>query len=174
MSGYVNPDGSPWVPAFPGQRPPFQPGHRLSIGNRGPLKTGVHSARHVLPLAREIAAELRKTPGCDYLNTARFASVLQDYATAEARRRLLADYVDARPLEEVGRSADGEPLLEQLRQLEVRVFNLAERLGLSPVVPPDVQALIDASRKTLARRQERKQFAEDLRQAAKESWYGDE
>lgn len=42
-----------WVPAFPGQRPPFQPGHELS------LKHGAYASVALGPRVAELADELR-------------------------------------------------------------------------------------------------------------------
>ena len=160
---YVNPDGTPWVPAFQGQRPPFQPGHRLSVGNRGPLTSGAYSPRHVEPLAAQIAAELKAD--LDYLRTPRFAERLWTYSRAEASARLYGAWVDTLYMAEAATNPDGDPPLEVLRKLQTRAGNLADLIGLSPLGASAIADDIAKSRATLARRAERTQLQADLRES---------
>lgn len=167
MAEFVNGDGSPWVPAFPGQRPPFQPGHRLSVGNRGPLTHGVYSARRYVPLANEIAADLKRTPGLEYLGTPRFGAALSAYATALARLQLAQEWVDAMPIDEAAAAPDGGVTapMELLLELGSRVSTLSEPLGFVPSSAHLYMQDIEAAQATVRRRDDRKQLQADLRGA---------
>lgn len=156
-----------WTPAFPGQRPPFRPGNqwRVGAGNHLATKHGANSPRYYLPLAKQIAAELRAQ--IDYLNTPRFKAPLQAYAEARARADLYQWWMESLPFEQqaTAHEDNGHPPLEQWRQMSTRADNLAERIGLTPMPKPDVLAQIKAAQATIARRQARKQTEADLRAA---------
>jgi hypothetical protein len=62
--------GRPWVPAFPGQRPPFQPGHRLS------LRHGSFSPRTVDPIAVELVEGVLAEPATADLAAAHWRPAL--------------------------------------------------------------------------------------------------
>ncbi|GGF11370.1 hypothetical protein [Subtercola lobariae] len=160
-----------WVPEFKGQRPPFQPGNQVALGNRGTVIHGSRSERHVEPIARQIAKDLRATAGLDYLSTPRFAGPLMDYCRAEARARLLEVWMQDMSMEkQAGAGRVGDPPLEMLRQAEVRARGLAIRIGLYPDVPEDVQEQIAAARKTLAKRADAKQLQANLRESIAADW----
>ena len=173
MTGqYLNPDGSEWVPAFATQRPPFQRGHKLSVGNKGGMLHGATSPRYVQPLAEQIAAEMRAD--IDYLGTPRFAERLGAYSRAEARARLYGAWVENLTIAEAASNPDGDPPLEVLRKLETRAANMADRLGLNPSSAHLYSREIELSRRTLERRAERDQLQADTRAAMRQQWYGDE
>lgn len=177
MTEYVNPDGTPWVPAFPGQRPPFQPGNTLgaTAGNTLAQHHGARSARAVEPIAKRLIAELHEDPDLDYLRAQPFKGRAWDWARAEARYRLVADWLDAAPVDDAEGAAEARTApLERLRQLSVHASNLAARCGLTPLVDDNVAAEIAEARKRRARTAEREQFAADLRNAARLHTYGDE
>lgn len=165
MAEFLNPDGSVWVPEFEGQRPPFQKGNRLSVGNRGPLKAGHKSARVYGPLAKAIRAELKRTDGLEYLADGSFADALYAYSIAEAQMRLYAEWVDTQPMEVVMSDAEGTPPWEVLRQLEVRAGNLGKLLGLHPRVSPEVSEQIRVARTRIEAQKQRK-AQRDAEQAA--------
>src|SRR5665647_239163 len=79
--------GDEWVPAFPGQRPPFQPGHELSIQH------GAWSPRKVDPLAREVVAQVLADPANAHAAQPRHRFALWAYARAEAQCQLLSEYL---------------------------------------------------------------------------------
>jgi hypothetical protein len=127
----VTDQATAWTPAFEGQRPPFQPGHELS------LRHGAWSARHVQPVATGILQSVLDDPACEYLKAPRFAAELEAWATAEARVRLLETYI----AKLAGDSGDGVGDLADeatraawglLNRFEARAQSGRDRLGLSP------------------------------------------
>lgn len=163
MSGagerFLNPDGSVWVPAFPGQRPPFQKGHRLSVGNRGPLKHGANSARLVGPLAAEIEADLKREQLLRYLFEPEFRDLTFAYCRAAAREQLYRQWIDGMEsvedwarAPEGGKASPAEGYLEMSR----RELTLAEELGLVPLVRDDVAEKIAKAKTRIALRDQRR------------------
>ena len=104
-------------------RPPFEPGHTLS------LKHGVNSPRMVEPIAEELVGRLLADPDVAYLRAPSYQPALQAWARAEARVQLLTEYVADRP------PVEGKPLpaLEQLRQWESTAAKARDKLGLNPL-----------------------------------------
>lgn len=73
-----------WQPEFPGQRPPFAPGHEQAMVH------GAYSERKVGPLAAEIEADARAAEGWpEYLEAALFGPAVKAWARAEAVVSLL-------------------------------------------------------------------------------------
>ncbi|WP_142026825.1 P27 family phage terminase small subunit [Blastococcus colisei] len=120
-----------WTPAFPGQRPPFQPGHDLST------RHGAYSPRRVDPLATELVALVDADPAVAWL-TAADRPALWAWARAEAQVQLLTEY-----LERAGEAAaDGVGDLDNdavksayllLHRAEARALSGRARLGLDPL-----------------------------------------
>ena len=82
-----------WTPDFPGQRPPFPPGHELS------LVDGHRSERRVGPLAAQIAQDLLADPDVPaHLHQPVFAASLQAWAHAEATCTLLRAWLAERDI----------------------------------------------------------------------------
>jgi hypothetical protein len=157
---YFNPDGSEWVPAFPGQRPPFQRGNQVSRGNAGPLKHGASSSRHFLPLAKEHEAALRKVPELDYLWEPEFRELTWAYCVAQARADLVMAWmdrmegtVDWATAPDGAVATPGETWLE----LSTAAATLAGKLGLFPRVKPEVRESIEKARTRIAARKQRRQ-----------------
>ncbi|MBB5075833.1 hypothetical protein [Nonomuraea endophytica] len=121
-----------WTPRFPGQRPPFQPGHELSV------RHGVYSLRKVDPVARELVAEVLADPECAYLGKPRWRGALEAWARAEAQVRLLMAYQEG--LAEVSGDGVGDLADERVRaayallhRAENRAARERSRLGLDPL-----------------------------------------
>lgn len=121
-----------WMPAFPGQRPPFQPGHTLST------RHGAYSPRKVSPLARDIRAAVLADPATEYLAAPRYAPAVWGWCRAEAQIQLLSEYL-ARAGEESG---DGVGDLDDdrvrsayllLHRAEARAMSGRRALGLDPL-----------------------------------------
>jgi len=120
-----------WVPAFPGQRPPFQPGHTLSV------RHGAHSERLVAPLADAILQ--RAVEDTPWLLEARYAPSVRAWARAEAQAVLLTEYLEAQGLHD----AEGRlrPAEQALHRAETRAANLRKDLGLTPLSAARIRAL---------------------------------
>jgi hypothetical protein len=117
-----------WVPEFPGQRPPFQPGHELS------MKHGAGSPRKRDPIAQALAAELLLDESVAYLRAPRYAAAVQAWAVAEAKCALISNWVDSMPIEKAAESKQGQTsALELLRKWETTAQNHRSRLGLDPM-----------------------------------------
>lgn len=117
-----------WVPEFPGQRPPFQPGHELS------MKHGAGSPRKRDPIAQALATELLLDESVAYLKAPRFAAAVQAWAVAEAKCALISNWVDSMPIEVAAESKQGQTsALELLRKWETTAQTHRTRLGLDPV-----------------------------------------
>lgn len=127
MAGHLTePDG--WVPEFPRQRPPFQPGNALSVTH------GAHSAERRDPIARRFIAEVVEDPSTAYLGEPRFAAALWSWASAQARVELLSAWVDTMTIEASTNSARGQTSpLELLRKWMATAQTWAARLGLDPL-----------------------------------------
>jgi hypothetical protein len=124
----VNPDGTPWTPAFAGQRPPFQPGNQLAI------KHGANSPYRVDPLAHQFRDEILSSPDMQYLTKPQYAATFWSYCRTAARVQLLEDYVDAMSMTEATRSDKGQTsALELLRKWTATLITLAARMGLDPL-----------------------------------------
>lgn len=182
MSEYTNPDGSPWVPAFEGQRPPFQRGnpYRVGAGNDLAARHGAYSAARVEPLARKVVKALRAD--VDYLRAPGFKGEVWDYARAQARVLLVQEWLEGMtPDEQLGRAGGtlrGEKEnitpLEVLLEFEARVHRLLPTIGLYPTVSPEVQRKIDQARKTLDKRSERDQLEAALKESIGRQQYGED
>lgn len=114
-----------FVPAFPGQRPPFE------VGNMASLRHGARSERVLGPLADRIVDDLLADPSTpDYLRDPSFGPSLLAWGRAEASVHLLADFISQVGM--VKALAGRGMLLEQLRRWETTAANLRARLGLDP------------------------------------------
>jgi hypothetical protein len=129
-----------WVPAFDGQRPPFQPGNQLARGttNAGPLAHGAYSPRKVEPLAAELVALVLDDPAAGHAHAAHYRPALWAWARAEAQVQLLTEYLEKRGR----RSRDGVGNLGDervraayllLHRAEARAMSGRARLGLDPL-----------------------------------------
>ena len=175
ITAALTPDGTPWVPEFPGQRPPFMPGNTAALNNRGPLTHGVYSLRRVEPLAREIVAELRATDGLDYLKAARFTTALWAYARAAAKAELVQQWIDGMaPGGEFAAGRGKDSPSEMLRQLQTRAGNLGDLIGLSPTGANEHADEIRQARETLRRKAERVALHDGLVEVAREAWFPDD
>ena len=121
-----------WMPAFAGQRPPFEPGHELST------RHGAWSDRKVRPIAEVILQDVLSDPACEYLRAPRFAAELTAWSVAEARCRLLESYIAH--LAEGDDTGVGDLSNERTRsawallhRCETRAQSGRDRLGLSPL-----------------------------------------
>ena len=121
-----------WVPAFPGQRPPFPPGHELSVQH------GAYSPRKVDPLATELVDLVLADPDCQYVRAPAYRPAVWAWARAEAQVQLLTEYLAARGEE----SGDGIGDLDKervrsayllLHRADARAATGRARLGLDPL-----------------------------------------
>ena len=113
------------LPAW--QRPPFEPGHTLS------LKHGARSARVYEPIAKELVAAVLVERG----DLVPFRHAVEAWADAEARAELLRSY-----LAEVSMfDEDHEPRTGPLKWLilfEKRADAMRRRLGLDPLASAEL------------------------------------
>lgn len=121
-----------WVPAFKGQRPPFQPGHELST------RHGCYSPRKVDPLAESFVEVVLADQGAQHAHALLYRPALWAWARAEAQVQLLTEYLE-RAAETAG---DGVGDLDQdavragyllLHRAEARALSGRARLGLDPL-----------------------------------------
>lgn len=136
MGEIVNPDGTPWVPAFKGQRPPFQKGNEWAAkpGSELALKHGAFSPRRVDPIAHQFLDEIANDPALDYLKQPRFQAGLWLWASAQAKVQCISEWVDAMPIDKAANSARGQTSpLELLGKWSTRAATYASRLGLDPL-----------------------------------------
>jgi hypothetical protein len=126
--------GELWVPAFEGQRPPFQPGNTLSVGNKGPLTHGAYSAKRTDPLANYFRDEILAEPGMDYLTRGQYAALFWQYCRTAARIQTIEEAIDGMPIDAAARSDKGQTSwLELLRKWTATLTTLASRCGLDPL-----------------------------------------
>lgn len=145
-----------WTPAFPGQRPPFQPGHRLSV------RSGAFGSRMSEPLAVELAEKLvERRP-----DLAGYPEELTALCRVEARVLLLDRWLCEHGLWDGKKLREGP--LRHLATFERTAANLRRELGLSPAGEArvrrdqaaaaasvaDIAAVMTAGSQTVARRGE--------------------
>ena len=172
ITAALTPDGTPWIPAFPSQRPPFAPGNTAALGNSASLLHGAYSLRHVEPLARALVKEMLTEPELDYLHAPRFTAALWDWGRAEARSQLVEVWIAGMSMTEATDTTGGKTSpMELALELGIRAGNHADRLGLSPAAAEEHADEIAKARKTLARRAGHKALHDDLIEAARESWH---
>lgn len=118
----------PWAPAFDGQRPPFEPGHELS------MKHGAYSVRKVGPRAEQLVQAVLTDPALAYLHAPAYVPALVGWATAEARAALIAEWIDSMSIEQQMESGQGRTApIEQLRRWDAAALTHRARLGLDPL-----------------------------------------
>lgn len=128
MSDLVNPDGTVWVPAFEGQRPPFQPGNKLAVTH------GAFSPSRTDPIAHGFINELVADPATAYLGQPRFSAALWHWASAQAKVQLLEEWVAGMDIQDAADSERGKTsVLELLRKWIATAQTQAARLGLDPL-----------------------------------------
>lgn len=127
MGDLVNPDGTPWVPAFEGQRPPFQPNNQLAVTH------GAYSAKRTDPIARRLIDEVCTDPTTSYLASPKYHAQLWQWAVAQARVEVLTEYVDELGMAAAMDSDRGKtPPVEVLRKWMATSLTLARDLGFTP------------------------------------------
>ncbi len=89
----VTPDGE-WVPAFPGQRPPFRKGHTTRMTH------GAFVGRYTGPVAQEILTRILAYPQCGYLAEPRYELTILDLADTEAQMMLIRAWRDRQSSED--------------------------------------------------------------------------
>jgi hypothetical protein len=121
-----------WTPEFEGQRPPFQPGHQLS------LRHGAYSPRRVDPLAQELIDAVLEDPATNYLRAAHWRPALYAWAQAEAQVQLLTEWLAKRG--EASGDGVGDLSDESVRSVYLLLHRAAgrattgrTRLGLDPL-----------------------------------------
>jgi hypothetical protein len=142
--------GVEWTREFPGQRPPFRPGHELSLVH------GARSPKQIAPLAAEYKRQLLDDPDCPpyLLNDKSYEPVIDQWAWARGQVHLLREYVDEHGIvaaltdyeehEETEKRTKGKTTragasrhvrgaLDELHRAETRLANLGGRLGLDPL-----------------------------------------
>lgn len=125
---YVNPDGTPWRPAFEGQRPPFQPDNALAVTH------GAFSPTRTDPIAHQYLAEIADDPGLTYLQQPRFQAALWLWASAMAKVHLISEWVDGMTIQQAANHGAGKTSpLELLRKWTATAQTQAARLGLDPL-----------------------------------------
>lgn len=122
---------SAWQPAFPGQRPPFAPGHEVS------LRHGAYSPRKVDPLARELVAGVLADSSSPAVAPV-FRPALWAWARAEAQVQLLTEWLTKQAEstgDGVGDLADEKVRAAYLllHRAEARATTQRARLGLDPL-----------------------------------------
>jgi hypothetical protein len=116
-----------WTPAFPGQRPPFQPGNQLAVTH------GAYSKQRTDPIARRLLEEIATDPTTAYLAAPKFHAQLWQWAVAQARVEILTEYVDSMDLDEAMDSKAGKTSpLDLLRKWMVTALSMANHMGFTP------------------------------------------
>lgn len=121
-----------WVPAFPGQRPPFTPGHTLST------RHGAHSDRLVEPRALAIAEGLEADGALpDYLRDPSYRPAVLAYCRTLAQVERVEGYLASRTPEHGVPELDDDGAVRAATRLLDRLVARADRqrsdLGLTPM-----------------------------------------
>lgn len=113
-------EGGRWTPAFPGQRPPFPPGHTFS------LRHGAHSEARIAPLAKKAAAEALAELGlADDALDPELRGLIGKYARSVATEHLLWEWMGEGSWEAV------LAYQEEWQRAAGRVRRLEARIGLT-------------------------------------------
>lgn len=119
------------TPLEPWQRPPFRPGHELS------MKHGAYSPRRFEPLAEElvertVTAASAPSSSTPWLVEPSYRPALWAWARCEAQAQLLTEWLldHGGAIDEDGQVQGAAALLERV---ERRGITLRSRLGLDPV-----------------------------------------
>lgn len=118
-----------WSPAFPGQRPPFQPGHELS------MRHGAYSPKRVDPIAEALVDSRLTDPATTYLQQSAYRPALYGWARAEARVLLLDEWMQRHLADTDGcvSCKQCRSVGDQLLRFETAAANHRARLGLDPL-----------------------------------------
>jgi hypothetical protein len=129
----VSEQPSEWVPAFAGQRPPFEKENALAVTHGG------YSPRKVDPLAAELVAQVLEEAGrpnspTSYLLDVTYRVVLHEWGAAAARVQLLREHLMERH-DGTGVKPDGEELgaSRAYERAVARLQALSSKLGLDPL-----------------------------------------
>jgi hypothetical protein len=124
-----------WEPEFEGQRPPFQPGNQVSVGNRGPVTHGAWSPRYIEPLAQDLVDLMVADPDTAYLATPKWRPALLAWARAEAAVQLLNEYLSNCGEDGIGDLDEASVRTAHLllHRAETRATTGRTRLGLDPL-----------------------------------------
>jgi hypothetical protein len=123
----VNPDGTPWVAQFEGQRSPFQPGNSLAVTH------GAYSKTRTDPIARRFIEEVYADPATAFLNAHRYSAMLWQWAVLMAQCELISAAMDGMTFEEASESDRGKTSpMDLLTRFSGKALALADRLGLTP------------------------------------------
>lgn len=128
-----------WRPAFPGQRPPFQPGNQYRVGQGNQLanRHGAYSPTNVEPRAAELVAMVEAQQAVSWLSPIDHP-MLWDWARARATYERVQSYVEG--IQEQATNGVGD--LEDKRVLAAyslldraqgRLANMTSRLGFDPL-----------------------------------------
>lgn len=131
-----------WLPAFPGQRPPFEPGneHAFQPGNTVALKHGARSVVQIQGRAAEVAEEIVEALRAEDLFRPMFAPTVQVCSVALVRvERAVAaiaqvDDAAETPLDSFAgeRAATVERLRNDLRLWTNTALRCLAELGMTP------------------------------------------
>ena len=146
-----------WVPAFPGQRPPFQKGHTLT------LKHGAHSPRNIDPRRDEIVASLREV--MPHLNNEGYTPQLMRYGKTLAQLERLDEWLDDHGL--IGKGGSVKPATKLRLDLDKLALGQATALGLTPASHAKVlRDLGDAGKSQIDIAQAQQEFLREQRGSA--------
>ncbi|KAA1426467.1 hypothetical protein [Nocardioides antri] len=125
-----------WVPAFPGQRPPFAPGNEVA-DMRWQDSHGAYSPRKVDPLAKELVDLVLADPSTAYLQAGHWRPALYAWARAEAQVQLVSEWLadqatEKHPIGDLGDERVRAAYL-LLHRAETRATTGRTRLGLDPL-----------------------------------------
>lgn len=113
--------GSDWTPAFPGQRPPFEPGNQVAV------RHGAFSKLRLEPRAAELVDEIRDlVPARSDADDPTIGLLALTFAQVEAATLYVAEHgiVDER--------GEARSILRHLGTMINTAGRLCDRLGLTP------------------------------------------
>lgn len=117
-----------WTPEFEGQRPPFPPGNELAVTH------GAYSKKRTDPIAQRLIEEVASDPTTGYLASPKYHAQLWQWAVAQAKVEVLAEYIDTMTLKAAMNSDRGQVSpMDLMRQFMTTAASLASALGLTPL-----------------------------------------
>ena len=128
----IDPDTGEWSPAYPGQRPPFRPGHTISQTH------GAYNEALIGPARDAILRRMLTDPDMpDHLRHPMWMDARKDYAAVQAMADRVVAWAESMGVEELmeprGASGQGKSAGELVLRFLDRAMAHRGRLGLDPL-----------------------------------------
>lgn len=115
------------------QRPAFEPGNQVSVGNIGPRTHGAYSARVVDPLVAQLVSDVLALDSVAWLRESAYRPAVEAWARAEAKVQTISVYLERQEEDGLLDVPKVEAALNLLARFEKQAESARTRLGLDPL-----------------------------------------